>query len=222
MPRKKQKNIKAHPPDPATAARYLLWMEGKQLYHSPQSFPRISSPSLFGDGAPLEVDVGSATGELLLALASENPRTNYLGVELHAKSLYLAVERASNANLSNIKFIRADFRLLYPLLIDHSLQTVYLHFPDPGCKPRYEKRRLFDARFLHETHRALHPNGLLSVMSDNRDYFFQMLALAEETKGWKKTHTERYLTGYEGPKSRFQRLWEQQGRPPLRFELRRL
>jgi tRNA (guanine-N7-)-methyltransferase len=222
MPRKKQKNIKARPPDPATAEKYLLWMEGKLLYHEPQSHPEISSPSLFGDERPLELDVGCGTGEFVLALAGERPDANFVGVELHTKSLYRAVERADD-ELTNVKFIRADFRLLYPLLPDGRLRSVYLHFPDPGCKPRHERRRLFGEQFLERVHRALESRGTLSVMTDNEGYFFEMLALAEATEGWRKTHSERYLTGYEtGPKSRFQRMWESRGRVPLRFKLEKI
>lgn len=223
MPRKKQKNIKARPPDEQTEEKYLLWMEGKALYQEPQSFPQISSPFLFGDERPMELDVGCGMGEFILALAEEDPDTNFVGVDLHAKSLYRAVESTAAERLANVKFVRADFRLMYPLLPAGGLRIVYLHFPDPGCKPRHEKRRLFDGRFLREMHRALEPGGTLSVMTDNEGYFFEMLALAEAAEGWRKTHPERYLTGYEsGPKSRFQSMWESRGRTPLRFELQRV
>jgi tRNA (guanine-N7-)-methyltransferase len=50
--------------------------------------------------------------------------------------------------LENVVFLRADFRLLYPLLAPGSLDAVYLHFPDPNVRPKFRKHRVFCARFL--------------------------------------------------------------------------
>lgn len=87
---------------------------------------------------------------------------------------------------------------------------------------RFRKRRVFTARFLDLAHAALIPEGRLSVMTDHRAYFCEMLALAEGDGRFGRTHEERYLIGFEGvAKSRFQRIWEGYGLPTLRFELRK-
>ncbi|NKB71405.1 MAG: hypothetical protein GKR89_30400 [Candidatus Latescibacteria bacterium] len=50
--------------------------------------------------------------------------------------------------------------------------------------------------------------------------FVVMLQLAEADSRFVKTHTERYLVGFEpSVKSRFQRIWEAHGLPTLRFEV---
>ncbi|MCA3749602.1 MAG: tRNA (guanosine(46)-N7)-methyltransferase TrmB [Rubrobacter sp.] len=212
--------MKVRPPDPETARRYLLRFTGWQLYHETERLPGLSSPELFGNERPLELDVGCGTGEYICHLAQSDPQANFVGVDLHLKSLHKAVKRAAEAGLGNIKFICADFRQMYPLLRPASLRAVYLHFPDPGIKPRYRKRRLFNERFLEEMHRAVAPGGKLSLVTDDEDYFRQMLELIERDRRWRRTHEEPYLTGFNPPvKSRFQRMWERRGRTIYRFEL---
>ena len=69
---------------------------------------------------------------------------------------------------------------------------------------------------------GLCPGGRLSVMTDHREYFLEMLELVEQDVRFEKTHAERYLLGFDAPAiSRYQRLWERHGLATLRFEVRR-
>lgn len=221
MTRRKLGRMKTGPPDEWTAEKYLLWLSGWRLHHEPETLPRLDSDSLFGNDRPLEMDVGCGTGEFLCALACDDPEANFVGVELHQKSLYRAVEIAVSESLENVLFVSADFHLVYPLLVTGSLRSVYLNFPDPGMKRRYRKRRIFSEKFLDEMVRVLEPGGGLRVTSDHEEYFFEMLALAERDGRWRRAHEERFLLGGpdSGARSRFQRKWEEaHGRQALRFE----
>lgn len=220
MTRRKLGRLRAEPPDARTAEKYLLWMSGRDLARDPRSYPRVSSESLFGDDLPLKLEVGCGSGEFLCSLARNESDVNFVGFDLHMKSLYKAIETASSQALDNILFVSADFQLVYPLLVQDSLGAVYLHFPDPGMKPAHRKRRIFSERFLDEMHHALKPGGRISVVTDEAGYLEEMLDLAERDHRWDKTHEERFLIGFEPEvKSRFQQLWERGGRQPLRFEL---
>ena len=81
----------------------------------------------------MELEIGCGSGEFLCSLARRDRQTNFVGVEVKRKSIYEAVARASSAALENVVFLRADFRLLYPLLAPGSLDAVYLHFPTRTC-----------------------------------------------------------------------------------------
>ena len=220
MPRRNLDRKKAPTLDERTAARYLLELPGDLLYRDPLAFPRVSSASLFRNERPMELEIGCGNGEFLCSLARRNHETNYVGVEVKRKSAHEAVVRASSAELNNVIFLRANFRLLYPLLVPDSLGAVYLHFPDPNARARFRKHRIFSDRFLREMHTATISDGRISVMTDHEESFADMLEMTESDERWEKNHAQRYLIGFETEsRSRFQRIWEEHGLPTLRFEL---
>lgn len=220
MPRGRHlRQLPAAPPDAETAVRYLHIWDDKALHDDPSQFPRLTSAALFGDDKPLELEVGCGSGHFLCALAADHPDINFVGVELSSKRLYAAVQTAVSQNLNNLKFIRADFKLLYPLLVEGGVTAVYLHFPDPH-KPKFHKRRILDAHFLEQVYAALAPGGLLSVMTDEKPFFMEMLTLVEENGRFRKRHASRYLVGFDtAAKSRYQLMWEARGLQTLRFEV---
>ena len=150
MPRRNLDRKKVPAPDERTVARHLLELPGDRLYRELLAFPRVSSASLFGDEKPMELEIGCGSGEFLCSLARRDRQTNLVGVEVKRKIIYEAVARASSAALENVVFLRADFRLLYPLLAPRSLDAVYLHFPDPNVRPKFRKHRVFCARCLQK------------------------------------------------------------------------
>jgi tRNA (guanine-N7-)-methyltransferase len=214
------RRIRFQPPEPRTIERYLLFFSSKELFCNLDLFPPIDSPHLFGDDRPLQLEIGCGTAEFLCALALEQPQTNFLGIDVSSRPLLSAVGTAEAHALPNIKFIRGDFRQMYPLLAANALQAVYLHFPDPHMRQRFRKLRVVSPDFLEAIDRALAPGGRLSIMTDHQEFFLQMLALIEHDGRLTKMHAESYLVGFDGPvKSKFQRLWEGHGLATLRVEL---
>jgi tRNA (guanine-N7-)-methyltransferase len=215
--------IKLRPLSPELRQRYLLEWDPRQLAESPQSFPQLDSPSLFANTQPLEVEIGAGSGEFLAALAAAEPAHNFLAIEISRRAVHKAVLEAADRQLANLLVLRADFKLLGPLLPRGGWHAVYLHFPDPPHKREDEKRVIFDAQFLDQMSATLEQGGALSVVSDHEAFFARMLQLAEGDPRFAKTHAERYVDGFEpAVKSRFQRVWERKGRRPRQFVLRRL
>ncbi len=210
------------PLDEARLKRYLLGYHPRSLYEHPDQFSRLTSQALFGNDAPLELEVGCGSAEFLCALAAREPAANFVGVDIARRPLEKAVELAASLALDNIRLLNGNFVQMYPLLEPRSLRRVYVHFPDPNMRTKFRKRRIITPAFLNAMSRALVPGGTLSVMTDHEAFFLEMLALLEADCRFEKTHAERYLVGFEpAVKSRFQRIWEAHGLPILRCELRK-
>lgn len=141
------------------------------MYHHIDNYPPIRSKDLFGNDKPLEMDIGCGTGEFICRLAEKYPETNYIGVEVSFKPIYRAVETAAAASLENIRFIRADINLMRPLMPAESLRKAYFHFPIPIRKASRKKHVIFTPSFLDDIHKALEPEGCISVMSDDKTFF---------------------------------------------------
>jgi tRNA (guanine-N7-)-methyltransferase len=192
----------------------------KTLALEPEQYPLLTSDILFKSDTPLEVEIGPGTGEYLCRLAAEHPERRYLGIEASRRSIYYAVNLSEAKGLTNVRWLRANVKLLYPRFPEAAWTAIYLHFPDPAHKPKDEKHIVFDQEFLDAAYRALRPGGQISVVSDQADFFMVMLERAETDGRFAKAHEGRFLAGFEPlAKSRFQRFWEGKGVEPKQFVL---
>lgn len=208
------------PPPPELADRYLLTWRSRELYHSPQSFPPVSSPALFGDGRPLELDIGCATGDLVLALARLRPEANYLGLDIVAKPVWRAVERAAEAGVANVRLMQADARLVYPRIPDGALRAAYVHFPAPLLANRQRNQLLVSAQLLAAMERCLEPGGALSVMTDQEGVYEELLRLLPGAPLLRPAPPDAWSVAVtELLKSHYHRRWEAKGRRIWRAEL---
>src|SRR5260370_1867527 len=148
MPRRLlSRHIRPRPLDDREIKQYLRVYDARGLYHHPESFPRLCSHQLFGNSAPLELEVGCGTAEFLCSLASKEPEVNFVGVDVARRPLYKAVEIASLLQLTNVRFLHAKFAQLYPLLEPCSLRQVYVQFPYLNPPPKSYRRPLVHPPF---------------------------------------------------------------------------
>jgi tRNA (guanine-N7-)-methyltransferase len=212
--------IKNIPPTKEAAEKYLsIWSSG-DLYNHIERFPKIDAETFFGKQGNINLEIGCGTGEFICNFAVESPENLFLGIDYSKRAIYHAVNLAEKNRLENIRFFKADIKLLYPLLVPNSLAKIYLHFPGPNYGAKNLKHRVFDAIFLDNIHTALIQGGIISVVSDQEPFFMDMMEIAEADERFSKNHKERYLEDFSPPvKSRFQRAWERVDRQIYRFEL---
>jgi tRNA (guanine-N7-)-methyltransferase len=127
--------------------------------------------AVFGDGRPVELEVGFGKGLFLVTESQARPKVNFVGVEIERKYQLFTANRVAKRGLANVRLARGDARQwLRDGVAAGSLQALHVYFPDPWWKTRHRKRRLFTAAFAAECGRVLRAGGRLSVATDVEDY----------------------------------------------------
>ena len=126
--------------------------------------------AIFGNDAPVEIEIGSGDGAFLLARAVATPTYNLLGIE-HAsgKSRRLAARLARIA-APHVRALHADATFAIALIPSGSVAAYHVYFPDPWPKRRHTERRIFTPRFTAALARTLRPRGALLVATDVASY----------------------------------------------------
>ncbi|MDQ6765795.1 MAG: tRNA (guanosine(46)-N7)-methyltransferase TrmB [Verrucomicrobiota bacterium] len=136
---------------------------------------------IFGRTAPLEVDLGCGDGTFLVALASEFPARDFLGIERLPGRVRGSCRKMGRHKLANARVLAFDIlRAVQQLLPRESVTVFHLLFPDPWPKRRHEQHRVVTAEFLRAASRALQADGELRIATDHADYFSAMQRVVAE------------------------------------------
>ncbi len=182
-------------------------------------FRPLELNALFDRIAPLQVDVGCGDGTFLSELAKIIPHHNFLGIERMPGRVRTACRKIERGNLTNARVmqIESSYAIAY-LLPENSISTSYLLFPDPWPKRRHQHRRLVNAEFLQSIHRALEPDGLFVIATDEHDYFREIEQLAERSNRFKRESLEQC----DLPVTTFEKHFRQRGLEIYRLGLRKV
>ena len=124
---------------------------------------------LFGRSTPVTLEIGSGTGEQIVAAAAAHPERNFLALEVWVPGIAKLISKAVEADVDNIRVIEADAAQALPIMLgDASLDEVWTFFPDPWRKARHRKRRLVSDNFALEIGRLLRDGGVWRLASADR------------------------------------------------------
>ena len=140
-----------------------------QFFQLPLSLP--SKSILFKDSHyPIHLDIGSAKGEFLIALASKHPKWNFLGLEIREPLVSSSERKRKKLELKNLKFLYCNVNVSLDEwlsdLDDNQLKRVSIQFPDPWFKRKHIKRRVLKKCLLNSIARYMSKDGELFIQSD--------------------------------------------------------
>ena len=138
----------------------------------------------FGNDRPIHIEIGMGKGQFLTALAAANPGINSLGIEKYSSVLIRALEKQSELDLPNLRFLRLDAENVTDIFATAEVERIYLNFSDPWPKDRHAHRRLTSDRFLPLYARWLKQGGELHFKTDN-DALFPWSVESLRQNGWK-------------------------------------
>jgi len=122
-------------------------------------------------GRPLIVELGAGTADLTLALARQQPDTQFVAVDVKADRLYKGAKAAREQGLAHVAFVRAPAERLVEVFAPASVAELWLTFPDPFPRTRQAKHRLTHPQFLHIYQSLLAPGGIVRFKTDSHDLF---------------------------------------------------
>ena len=139
--------------------------------------------SAFPGYAALHLELGCGKGRFTAETAAAAPETLLVAVEKVPDAMVVAMERAVEKGLHNVKFVDRDVVLLPELFAPGEVERVYLNFCDPWPKSRDAKHRLTAPGFLRLYADVLPTGGELWFKTDNLPLFQWSLAQFE-AEGW--------------------------------------
>jgi len=127
----------------------------------------LANTVLPGEG-PFEIEIGPGRGGFLFERAAAAPERRLLGLEIRLKWASVVDERLKKAGLgARVRSLNADAReALSRLRPDASIDTFFLHFPDPWWKKKHAKRLVMSPGLLDDVARLLREGGELFVQTD--------------------------------------------------------
>lgn len=202
---------------------------GRSLRPYQQSLVDELLPTLAVDPKKLKnrnaLEIGFGSGEHLLAQATHNPDTLYIGCEPFINGVAKLLTGIDQHKLTNIRLFTDDARLLIEQLPDHCLDEIFVLFPDPWPKLRHHKRRLINEKTLEMLARVHKKGGRLLIATDHEDYSAWILERLLASPYYKWTAQEK--ADWANPPSdwtqtKYQRKTTAQGRAPVFMECSRL
>ncbi|HEY2385862.1 MAG TPA: tRNA (guanosine(46)-N7)-methyltransferase TrmB [Candidatus Binatia bacterium] len=165
---------------------------------------------IFGDPAPVEIEIGSGDGAFLLARAAATPRRNLLGIERSpGKSRRLAA-RVARLGSPHVRTLQADATYALAMVPAASVSAVHVYFPDPWPKRRHVPRRIFSPSFVAALARVLPADGALYVATDVAPYMARIRAVVLADRRFAEVSTG---DDHPGLSTGFARKYRAEGRP---------
>ena len=159
----------------AHADRYVIEPRRGVGYTTVADDFHLDAEELFGRQAPLTLEIGSGTGEQIVAAAAANPDRDYLALEVWVPGIAKLISKAVDAGVDNIRVLEADVAQALPIMLgDACLDEVWTFFPDPWRKARHRKRRLVSDEFALQIARVLRDEGVWRLATDWDDYAWQL------------------------------------------------
>jgi len=117
------------------------------------------------------IEIGIGKGSFTIEQAKNNENINLLGIEKFPSVLVMAVKKAEELKLDNLKFISSDAFNIEEWFLEKSVSKIFINFPDPWPKKSHAKRRLLYSKFLLQYYKILKLNCKIEFKTDQLPLF---------------------------------------------------
>jgi len=124
------------------------------------------------------IEIGFGSGRHILDLASKNPSTLHIGLEIYKPSLTQVSNLIEIKKLDNLILCDHDARSFIKMLPNESINAIYVHFPVPWDKK--PKRRIFSDGFISDINLVLKNDAKLMLRTDSDNYYDFVISLFKD------------------------------------------
>ena len=119
----------------------------------------------------LYLELGCGKGRFTVDTAKDMGDVLYVAMEKVPDAMIIAMERARDMGLENVRFIDGDAAKLKEMFADSEAERIYINFCDPWPKSRDAKFRLTAPGFLRLYGDVLKMGGQIHFKTDNTPLF---------------------------------------------------
>lgn len=165
----------------------------------------------------LHLEIGCGKGRFTTAVAGSMPDTLLVALERVEDAIVVAMERALEAEVGNVRFLAKDAKELEACFAPGEINRIYINFCDPWPKSRDAKHRLTSPFFLRSYARLLPIGGEIHFKTDNRPLFDWSLEQLE-AEGWtlKEQSFDLHRDGINGFMTDYEAKFHAEGVPICR------
>nr|WP_318978444.1 tRNA (guanosine(46)-N7)-methyltransferase TrmB [Effusibacillus dendaii] len=175
---------------------------------------------MFGNDAPLHIELGTGRGRFITTMAAMHPQINYIGIELFPEVIVRVYQKKQQLQVTNLALICMDAANILEVFEDQEVDRIYLNFSDPWPKTKQADKRLTARPFLDKYRQILKRDGEIHFKTDNRDLFDFSLEMMEAA-GWQLKNVTYDLcnSDFEGNvMTEYEEKFSQRGVPICRLE----
>lgn len=136
---------------------------------------------VFKNNNPICLELGMGRGSFIINMALQNPKVNFIGLELDESQTAYAVNTIKGNKIDNLKMICADAKEIINIF-GKEIDTIYLTFSEPWPKRQDEKKRFTHESYLRLYDRIFKKNKHIILKTDNKILF--QSALESLSKYW--------------------------------------
>lgn len=187
-----------------------LW----SIYGLELSSGLIDPQEVFGNNAPIVVEIGFGMGDSLAEMARDAPELNFIGIEVHRPGVGRLLHLAEEYELSNLKVYCDDaIEVLKQCVPDQSIARLQLFFPDPWHKRRHNKRRIVRTEFMALVRQKLEAGCVFHAATDWQPYAEYIVKLMAAVPGYKNQAGDAHYSTKPAyrPETKFERRGERLG-----------
>jgi tRNA (guanine-N7-)-methyltransferase len=119
----------------------------------------------------VKLEIGIGNGDALISMASNDPDSFYVGIEVHEPGIGRCLNLIQQQGLKNVRLVKHDaIEVLQNMIVPGSIDRILLFFPDPWHKKRHHKRRIVNQQFRDLAAHCFKSGAVMHIATDWQDY----------------------------------------------------